>query len=97
MQNITTTNNGNNVNTYAIYDYTVEYAVTLMAFGESYMVFGAVHHEDYNMYVENDAEFQNAQDAFEALKGNALARLSDYDACVMCKLLSELVRMWDAC
>lgn len=78
-------------------DYTVEYAVTLMTFGDSYMVYGAVHHEDYSVYVENDNEFQNAQDAFEALKSAAFVRLSDYDAHKMCELLSELVRMWDAC
>ncbi len=97
MQNITTTNNGNNVNTYAMTDYTVEYAVTLMTFDDSYMVYGAVHHEDYSVYVENDNEFQNAQNAFEALKNNAFVKLSDYDAYKMCELLSELVRMWDAC
>ena len=97
MQNITTTNNGNNVNTYAISDYTVTYAVTLMTFGNSYMVYGAVHHEDYSVYAENDTQFTSAQDAFEALKDAAFARLSDYDARKMCELLSELVRMWDAC
>ncbi len=94
MQNITTTNNGN---TYAITDYTVEYAVTLMTFDKSYMVYGAVHHEDYNVYVENDTQFASAQDAFEALKNDAFVRLSDYDARKMCELLSELVHMWSAC
>lgn len=97
MQNITTTNNGNNVNTYAMTDYTVEYAVTLMAFNNSYMVYGAVHHEDYSMYVENDVLFTSAQNAFEALKNNAFVKLSDYDAYKMCELLSELAHMWDAC
>lgn len=96
MQNITTTNNGNNVNTYAMTDYTVEYAVTLMSFNNSYMVYGAVHHEDYSVYVENDVKFVFAQDAFEALKNSAFVKLSDYDAHKMCELLSELVRMWDA-
>ena len=97
MQNITTTNNGNNVNTYAITDYTVEYAVTLMTFGDSYMVYSAVHHEDYSRYVENDTLFASASDAFEALKGSAFVRLSEGDAHTLCELLSELVRMWDAC
>lgn len=97
MQNITTTNNGNNVNTFAMTDYTVEYAITLMAFGNSYMVYGAVHHEDYSVYVENETEFDSAQDAFEALKNDAFTHLSEWDANKMCELLSALMCRWDAC
>lgn len=97
MQNITTTNNGNNVNTYAMTDYTIEYAITLMTFGDSYMVYGAVHHEDYSEYVKNDGQFTSASDAFEALKSDAFAQLSEGDAYKTCELLSKLVRMWDAC
>lgn len=93
MQTIKTTNNGNNTTTYAIRDYTVEYAVTLMSFPNSYMVYGAVYHEDYNTHVMDNNEFKSAQDAFEALKNNAFTRLSEYDAHKMRELLNELARM----
>lgn len=97
MQNITTTNNGNNVTTYSTFDYTVEYAVSIMAFDNRYMVYGAVHHEDYSVYVENDNICGYATDAFEELKHDAFIRLNEHDACKMCELLNELVRMWSDC
>lgn len=97
MQNITVKNNGNNSSTYSIYDYTVEYAVTIMNFNNDYMVYGAVHHEDYSVYVENDSIVKHVVDAFEALKKDAFVRLSDYDAHKMCGLLSILTCMFDEC
>ena len=94
MQNITTSND-KYATTYSIYDYTTCISVTLCHFCDIYMVFGVVQDEDGNRWIaENDNEFVNAGDAFEALKNNAFAQLDDYDAHKMCELLSELVRMW---
>ena len=97
MQNITVKDNGNNVSTYSVYDYTVEYSVTIMCFNNNYMVYGAVHHEDYSVYVENDSMFKNVSDALETLKSCAFARLNDYNANKMCALLSTVIRMFDEC
>jgi hypothetical protein len=96
MQTITTTNHGD-ATTYTIYDYTIEYAVTLMSFPNSFMVYGVVYHEDYNTHAINDKEFKSARDAFEALKDSARAQLDEYDAYQMCELLDELVRKQGAC
>lgn len=93
MQNITTTTNQNNTVTYAISDYTVTYSVTLMAWGNTYLAYGMVEHEDYVTFVDDDSEFASAQNAFVALRDNAMDELSNYDAHKMHELLDALARM----